>query len=51
MSATWTKARHTAVRILRKMRGMELYFLCKETFSPKKRHNFAFFCSNGFFFF
>ena len=41
MSGTWTKPRHTAVRILRKKRGMD-FFLCKGAFSPKKQHNFGF---------
>ena len=48
MYGTWTKPRHTAVRILKKKLGMELYFLCKGAFSPKRQHNFAFFCLNGF---
>ena len=47
MSGTWTKPRHIAVQIFKKM-FYWIVFLCNEAFSPKTQPNLVFFCLNWF---
>ena len=45
MSSMWTKPRHTAFRIFKKL-GYIIQYLCKGAFSPQKLANFAFFAND-----